>query len=135
MPEIPAPVYAALAALMMAVTALIQEWIRAKREKAAAEKVAAEVAEVKATLVEKDKQTDAKLDSMADVGEKTHTLVNSNMALQLSLNKAVTRRLANMTKDPADEDAAQLAARLYDEHLKKQAIVDAKEDTRPRGDT
>src|SRR5688572_29121323 len=99
--SIPAPIYVAATGLMIALTAALQEWIRAKREKAAAEKAAAEakaaadkvavqVKEVKEALETKSDATDKKLDAMADTGEKTHTLVNSNMGVQLSLNKAVT---------------------------------------------
>lgn len=80
---IPAPVWAALAALMMAATAVLQEWLRARRErlteieratreKEAAEKVAAEVKEVKAALGEKDTK-------IAGALGEIHTAVNSNL--------------------------------------------------------
>jgi hypothetical protein len=67
-------------------------------------------------------------DALAVVVRDTHTLVNNNMAIQLRLNKVVTRRLADVTRDPQDEQVADEAAGRYDDHMKKQAKVDARED-------
>jgi len=95
-----------------------------------ATKAATKVEAVATALVEQNDATSAKLDGLATVAHDTHTLVNSNMAVQLRLNSVVTRRLADMTKGtPAgleDEKAANLAASLLKEHESKQAIVDHK---------
>lgn len=93
-------------------------------EKAA---VAAEkVEEVKTTLVKSDEKTDRKLEAIAETGESTHRLVNSAMTLQLRLNKLTTQRLATLTQDPLDVEAAKLATQQLDEHEKKNALVDEK---------
>jgi hypothetical protein len=73
------------------------------------------------------KTRDAKLNAIAATGEKTHTLVNSAMGAQLKMHAAVTRRLAILTKDSADVEAANQAEQLLKEHEGKQAKVDAKE--------
>lgn len=67
----------------------------------------------------------AKLDSIASTAEKTHTLVNSQMGYQLKMHATVTRRLAAITGDPADKEAAGQAEQLLKEHDEKQATVDA----------
>src|SRR5688572_12833956 len=52
---------------------------------------------------------DKKLDEIAKVGRDNHILLNSGWAIQLKLNAVVTRRLAEITKNPADEEVAQKA--------------------------
>lgn len=81
--------------------------------------------EVKATLEVHTAVTDARLSELKSVAHETHTLVNSNMGVQLKLNAAVTRRLAGLTGHADDLAAADLAEQMYQEHLKKQAQVDA----------
>jgi len=58
------------------------------------------------------------------VTHDTHTLVNSNMGVQLKLNMLVTQRMANITHAQDDIAAAEIAKLAYEEHIKKQAIVD-----------
>ena len=83
------------------------------------------VAEVKTELRDSNVTTDATLKEIKKTGVDTHTLVNSNMGVQLRLNAAVTGRLAEITKDPEDIKAANLARLMYEEHVAKQAIVDS----------
>lgn len=83
--------------------------------------------QVKVKVAESTMDLNRKLDSLGAVTDKTHVLVNSNMAVQLKLNAMVTRRLADITKYPADVAAADIAEQLYHEHEVKQAKVDAKE--------
>lgn len=66
-----------------------------------------------------------KLNAIAKTGEQVHALVNSNMGTQLKLNAITLRRLAIITKDPIDVDAAMLAEKLLQEHEAKQAVADA----------
>lgn len=68
-----------------------------------------------------------KLNAIGKTGEKTHTLVNSNMGVQLRLNAVVTRRLADLTRSPEDEAMAEQSAKLLLEHEGKQEIVDSQE--------
>lgn len=53
--------------------------------------------------------------------------MNSNMGVQLKLNAALSRRMASMTKDVVNMQAADLAGKLLREHEAKQATVDKKE--------
>lgn len=68
-----------------------------------------------------------KLRSIGKTADATHTLVNSAMSTQLKLNAVMSRRLANMTKNQTDRDAAALAEKLYEDHEVRQRIVDARE--------
>lgn len=54
-----------------------------------------------------------------------HTLVNSNMGAQLKIGAIALRRIAIITKDAADIEAAKVAEDLLAEHVRKQAIVDS----------
>lgn len=89
------------------------------------------VAEVKVDLARSSQNTGEKLDNIEKTGEKVHTLVNSNMGVQLKLNASLSRQVANLTSDPKAKaeatKAAELAESLLSEHEKKQAVVDNKE--------
>lgn len=86
--------------------------------------------EVAVTIKDSSTETNTKLDELIDVGEKTHTLVNSAMGAQLRLHAQTARAKANITKNQgdeqavADEEAAQLAERVLQEHELKQVVVD-----------
>ncbi len=88
------------------------------------EEVARKTEAVKTILEASGEVNDKKLDNLSKVAKATHVLVNSNMAVQLRLNQAVTRRLADITKDPVDVKAAELAEKMYIEHQGKQREVD-----------
>lgn len=59
------------------------------------------------------------------IAKDTHTLVNSNMGVQLQLTATALQRIANITKDKDDMKAARLAKTLLMAHEQKQAVVDA----------
>ena len=65
-----------------------------------------------------------KVSALTEVSHQTHTLVNSNMGVQLALNAVLAQRIAVITKDPEDVKAAELAERYLKEHLEKQRIAD-----------
>lgn len=88
-------------------------------------KAAEQREQVKTTLAVNEAKSDRKLAKIEATGEKTHTLVNSNMGAQLKLNAVATRRLADLTKDQDDINAANLAAKMLKEHEGRQAVVDA----------
>lgn len=91
----------------------------------AASNAANAASEVKATLAVDTANTTARMESLAKVAKDTHTLVNSNMEVQLNLNRAMARRLAALPNAPAEDiEAAKHAELMYQEHVKKQAIVD-----------
>jgi len=97
----------------------------AAKAQAAASNAATQVSAVKRTLETATATSDAKLDSLGKVATATHALVNNNMAVQLRLNAALARRLAELTRDLSDIRAADLADQLLAEHEAKQAVVDA----------
>lgn len=76
----------------------------------------------------KDESVVEKLDKAAVVAQDTHTLVNKNYGVQLSLNAGNARWKANTTKDQADIKAADDAEALLRDHEKQQAVVDAGKD-------
>jgi len=90
-----------------------------------AEQAAEQVKEVKTALEETTSATSEKLDKIAETSDKTHTLVNSNMGVQLKLNAELSRWKADQTKDKSDEAAAIQAEHMFREHEGKQATVDA----------
>jgi hypothetical protein len=79
---------------------------------------------VLAVLVVIQLRTQSAITSLAGVAKDTHTLVNSNMGVQLRLTATFARRLADITNSPEDIAAANQADDLYQEHVKKQDIVD-----------
>ncbi len=114
-------------AICSAVTALgvpLIAYFMAKLNKKAGE-AAAKVDEVAVKVNETNDVNNKKLDGLAQVAQDTHTLVNSNMAVQLKLNAVMSRRLANMPNATEDDKrAADLSEKLFHEHEVKQATVD-----------
>jgi hypothetical protein len=104
-----------------------------------AQMAATKVEEVKQALEDhnelvqqRNEATDAKLEALKDTtlatqetGQMTHALVNSAFGTQLKLHAVTARRLAEITKDPADVEAANAAEQLLMEHQQKQANADA----------
>ena len=106
---------------------LLIAWMQAKTKTAVevtGVAAAQKVEEVKTTLVKTTTASDAKLTKIAKVGDDTHTLVNSNMGVQLKLGMDLSDFKAKTTKLPEDIAAAKLAREKHEEHVKKQAIVD-----------
>jgi hypothetical protein len=89
------------------------------------------VAEVKVDLARSSEAQVEKLTKIEETGEKVHTLVNSNMGVQLRLNVALSRQVASLTINPEEKmaaiKAAKLAEALLHEHEAKQGIVDRKD--------
>lgn len=89
------------------------------------------VEEVKQVLAETTAIADEKLTELTKItlatqkqGEAIHTLVNSNMGIQLKISAVALRRIADMTQHTDDIKAAQVADDALAEHNKKQEIVD-----------
>jgi hypothetical protein len=121
-------IMAVVTGVFSVITLVVNNYFADKRAKAAAKEVKAVAVKLETTTSDQTRQ----LAVIAETGEKTHTLVNSNMGVQLKLNKVVTRRVADLTKGTSsaadDEAAAVLAAAMYDEHVAKQAQVDKRGD-------
>lgn len=93
--------------------------------KISAERAAKKTEEVAKTLKESDVHITRQLDKIEKTGEGTHTLVNSNMEIQLTLNAGNARFRADTTGRPEDIEAADKAEQLLKEHKEKQGFVDA----------
>ncbi len=93
------------------------------------EQAAVKVEDVKKDLQKTTELTEKKLDNIVKVANDTHTLVNSNMGVQLRLNAELSRWKAESTKTPEDEQAAVTSEGMYQDHLRKQAVVDKRKKT------
>lgn len=81
-------------------------------------------------LVASDQVASNKLNNLASVAKDTHTLVNSNMGVQLQLNMVMAQRISDMTKSKEDVAAALLAKKYYEDHVAKQKIVDERKEAK-----
>ena len=131
-----------LVALVTAMTPILLAMINKKQAKALANSEETKVATVEAAAkvedVKRDLQTqgasvDKQMAEIARVGVDTHTLVNNNMGAQLKLGADLSEFKATTTGKAEDIAAAKLARALYDEHVKKQAIVDSGSRQPPTG--
>jgi hypothetical protein len=96
-----------------------------EQNKKASDAAAGKAEEVKEALDKHTVKTDQKLDGIAETSDRTHALVNNAMAVQLRLNATTARRLAELTKDQKDVDAADAAEKLVAVHQERQAASDA----------
>ncbi len=93
--------------------------VKVEEVKKNTQKAAVKVEEVKETLQTTSMATSNKLEAIAKMGESIHTLVNSNMLAQLKISMVALSRVADVTNDPKDRAAAELAEKLYREHEMK----------------
>jgi len=112
-PESIAQVSTAAAVIIAAIISKLDA-IRANRATEVAVRERAEVA--------------ARLESVAKTTESVHILVNSSMSAQLRISALALRRIAGMTSNKTDIEAAELAERLFQDHERKQQRVDDKSD-------
>ena len=61
-------------------------------------------------------------------GEKVHTLVNSQMGAQLLLVRNLSEDKAISDPTPVNIEAARIARTAYEDHQRKQSIVDGRKD-------
>ncbi len=101
--------------------------VLAKNSAATAERLAeASVARQK-VADDLSKHTDAtseKLNKLAVVAELTHGLVNNAMTVQMQVAAVALRKVADMTKHPDDQTAADLQDKALNEHLSRQKPAD-----------
>ena len=67
-----------------------------------------------------------KMHDAKKVNDSIHTLVNSNMGLQLKIAMGLAAKVADLTNKKKDMNDATETKRLYDDHMRKQAVVDDK---------
>lgn len=116
-----------IGAVFLGVTQVVKMILDYRREKDKAAKVE-EVAVKQEQVVEAQ---DKKLEALATVADKTHSLVNSAMGKQKELLAITARSKAVITNDPDDIKAADVAEKEDREHKAAQAKVDAKHGVTP----
>ena len=82
------------------------------------------VEQVKTDLIETNAQTAKTMENLTSIAIGTHQLVNSQMSLALKHIAELARKVAEGSKNPADELAANLAEQAFKDHELKQQIVD-----------
>lgn len=114
---IPYPIwFAIIAAVATTVQAVMVE--RAKQSvDAASQKAETAVIQTKKDIITETKKTDQKLDDLTKTGESTHTLVNSAMQAALKITAETARSKADVTDDPADVKAAEIAEQTLEDHI------------------
>lgn len=75
----------------------------------------------------KAEEVKQELKEIAKVGETTHSLVNSSMGRQLRMHMDTSRALADLSHNAVHVEAADLAAKAYEEHQAKEALMDKQE--------
>jgi hypothetical protein len=118
--EIVLTIIGGLVTLITALNPILLAMINKKQTKALQNSEDAKVALVNAT-----EKNNTKIDEIQKVGIDTHTLVNSNMGVQLKLASDLYEFKAATTKLPEDIAGAKRARNMYEEHVKKQNIVDS----------
>jgi hypothetical protein len=108
-----------------------------EQQEAARVEAATKAEEVKTTLEQATVVQSELMDSLKKTGEETkktglltHDLVNSASLVQLKLYAVAAQRIADLTKDPADVEAAKVAEKLHHEHEAKAALATKKAEVR-----
>jgi hypothetical protein len=90
------------------------------------DEAAQKVADVKTTLKETVAEQDSKLEGIAKIGQETKQFVNGSMKNQLQLQLDTATAKAEITENPVDLKAAELAQKALDTHVESEkAIEDA----------
>jgi hypothetical protein len=107
--------------------------VQAEHARAATDEVAKNLAmtQVKAEVTQTE--TNKSITDLITIASSTHMLVNSASLVQLRLNALMARRIAGLTNDSGDIQAAVLAENLYERHKARLVSVD-KVDAKKVGD-
>lgn len=89
-----------------------------------AEKIAAAAAQTIGVGDKVDGLTGVVLE-VKETGDVTHALVNSSFVINLRVASVALRRVADLTKDQADQRAAEVAEKAYREHEERQAVIES----------
>lgn len=115
---------ALLTPIALSVLTVVNVWAakraetRGQKMQVANELVAQRADEVKKTLAETTKKSDAKLGEI-------HTLVNSERGVLLEMYASAMEVIAKQAPSKEATDAAKVARAMVDDHKRKQANVDA----------
>jgi hypothetical protein len=115
-------VVALVGTVFTGVMAFLMARLNAKAREAAVkvEQVAEKVDIATVAMEASQKMGDAKLEEIASVGRSTHRLCNSAMMEQKRMLAETSRAKADMTNDPIDVAAADLAEQSYKKHCEQQ---------------
>lgn len=102
-----------------------QSKVRVREVKVKVEEVKDSVDEIKESVAHTEGETAARLKAIARIAQDTHTLVNSNMGVQLEAVARGLREIARLRGLPGDDEAASVAEAAYQDHERKQDLVDA----------
>jgi len=126
-------IIAAVVTIMGGFTSVMLAWI-----KLSADRIAAEAKEQRTSnaKVQKEASDHAATEAAkaAIVGEKVHDLVNSSMGIQLRKHADAQRQIAKDSPTPENLAAAAAAEEDYQEHQRRQALVDSKHPIKGSGD-
>ncbi len=103
-----------------------EQMTRSRQAAAAEEGAAIQVKKVARSLRKESASAEQRFDDLAKVGRATHTLVNSNMEIELKKNAELSRWKSDRTGALEDIRAAEVAEEKYAAHMVKQAAVDAR---------
>jgi hypothetical protein len=95
------------------------------RLKVQAEHAKAATVEVAKALEDTQGRTDKGIANLITIASATHMLVNSASLVQLRLNSLMAKRIADLTGEPGDTQAAVLAENLYERHKAQQLAAGA----------
>jgi len=118
-------VWQALIAACLAIVLAVLKYSSEKRADDRAAAAALKVEEVKTTLDASTTKQGNALHEIQETTTATHTLVNSASLVQLRLYAVAARRIAGLTGNKDDLEAADLAEKLALDHAAKQDKVDA----------
>lgn len=116
--------------LLLTIHGFRVQTVAAKKAAATANRAAELVAVVRSDLILSNQALKTQLASLQQVGDDTHSLVNSAMGHQLRMLANKARQVANITNDPLDLLEASAADEALASHMRKQARVDKAVQTR-----
>lgn len=99
--------------------------VKVKEVRVRVEEVKESVDDIKDAVEQKEGEMAERLKSIARIAQDTHTLVNSNMGVQLEAVARGLREIARLRGLPGDDEAASAAEAAYQDHERKQDMVDA----------
>lgn len=127
-----------LQAIIAGIVTIVLAWM-SHRTKTSVEKVGAAAEMTAVVVASKVEQVAAelggvrvvqgvKLDEIKHVADKTHTLVDGSMTVQLRFNAIMARELANIKKTEESEKVAAAAETALASHEEQQRKIEAKDE-------
>lgn len=109
--------------------------LRSDAAKQAAEETKLELKATNKAREEQEARVKADLQSATLVNDRKlavlHILANSGMAVQKKLVAELSEEIAKLTSDPAHHLRAKTAREVYEDHMRRQSVVDQRESESP----